>query len=108
MNIENRYKVRKLIYKACAHVYCPLGKDWGVVDITAEIFPSEYLPDYLDIDEYIKKEIEGSEHITEEVGYMVYDFIVEQIKPAAVYVDVHSNNDSMHDCVTTIGGHINE
>lgn len=102
MKLPNDYHVKKLKYITKAFVYCPLGKDWGYVDIIAEIEMGEELPNYNAIDEFIISDIEGKEHITEEVGYLVWEFIKNLIKPKNIKVLVHSNNQSIHDCWTTI------
>lgn len=59
MKIENKYKVKNLIYTAKAFVFCPLGQDWGRVNIEADIVPGEFIPDYCDVDNFILKNIEG-------------------------------------------------
>lgn len=103
MRIENKYKVNELTYEASAFVYCPMGNDWGHIDIFAKIKPNKYLPDYCDIDNFIEKNIEGKTLITEAVGFEVYNFIKNEIEPERLSVKVHSNNTSMHSCHTTIG-----
>lgn len=102
MKVENKYKVHRLEYNASAFVFCPLGKDWGRVEIKAEIYPAAWLPDYVDVDNFIVENLEGSTHITEEVGYLVFDFLVKMLEPVDLRVTVHSVNDSMHSCYTTI------
>lgn len=103
MRVRNDYKVKELIYKTKAFVYCPLGNDWGHVEIEAVINPGNWIPNYDDVDQFIAKNVEGGKHITEEVGYIVYDYLKAELNPINLKVFVHSDNNSVHSCYTQIG-----
>ena len=79
--IKNIYGVSDIKIKATAKCFCPLGQDWYTNHFEITFVPEEYIPDYCDIDSFIKENINGKHFIIEEAVAKLYDFIKEEYQP---------------------------
>lgn len=97
--IKNEYKINEISIDATAKCFCPLGKDWYTNQFTVNMTPSGFIPDYCEIDAFIKDEINGKHFIIEAAVAMLYEHITEKYRPASLevlsYVD-----DAAHSAVT--------
>ena len=51
---ENRYGVRKIVYKQKCRCFCPIGKADYTNEFTVTMEPAEIIPDYCEIDKFIR------------------------------------------------------
>ena len=51
---ENRYGVRKIVYKQKCRCFCPIGKTDYTNEFTVTMEPAEIIPDYCEIDKFIR------------------------------------------------------
>lgn len=84
--MKNEYKVKEIIINERIRCYCPLGKDWYSGDLEAQIFVDEEIPDYLDVDNFIKNEIDGKAYIIEETAHMFYEYLMNTLHPVSLHV----------------------
>ena len=63
---ENRYGVRKIVYKQKCRCFCPIGKADYTNEFTVTMEPAEIIPDYCEIDKFIRECLEGESLVIEE------------------------------------------
>lgn len=88
--IENKEKVRYIEMYPKARCFCPIGKAWYTNEFKASFFPNEYYLDYLDVENFINKEIEGKSLTIEEACKKLYDYLYEKVDN--VQVESHVND----------------
>lgn len=97
--VENVFKINEINIDATAKCYCPLGKDWYTNQFTVNMNPSVFIPDYCELDAFIKEEINGKHLIIEAAVAKLYEHITEKYSPA--YLEVVSYvDDAAHSAVT--------
>lgn len=76
--IENNENVKTVEMFPQVKCFCPLGKDWytNKLHITLEI--TDYYIDYLDVQKFLKEEVEGHGFTIEGACKKIYDFLKEQ------------------------------
>lgn len=96
MSFKNEQEISNIqIGPIKVHNFCTLGKDWYTNNLSIVIRPYNEIPDYVDIDKYIKS-LEGEHLIIEDVVAKVYEHIYNVYQPKYLkissYVDdaVHS------------------
>ena len=65
---ENRYGVRKIVYKQKCRCFCPIGKADYTNEFTVTMEPAEIIPDYCEIDKFIRECLEGESLVIEEAA----------------------------------------
>lgn len=84
--IQNKEKITSIIMKPFAECLCEIGKDWYHIQFEVDFTPNKTYPDYMDVAEYISKEISGKqlniEAAVEKLGSMLWD----QYKPMSLTV----------------------
>lgn len=93
-SFKNEQGITKITMTKRTHNYCPLGKDWYCNDLTIEVIPDSIIPDYIDIDNTIKNDIEGKNFIIEDVVSKIVD-IIKEYSPKYIKV-VSDANDAVH------------
>lgn len=97
--IKNEYGIEKISIESTAKCFCPLGKDWYTNQFTITMYPYSYLPDYCDLDAFIKENINGKHLIIEAAVAMLYEHIAQTYTPS--YLEVLSYvDDAAHSAVT--------
>ncbi len=97
--IENKYGVTTIKDYPRAKCFCPIGQDWYTNQFKVEIAPGKVIPDYCELDRFVKKEIDGRHMIIEEAVAKLYNHIKEQYSPASLKV-LSTVNDAAHSTVT--------
>ena len=97
--VKNEYKINQICIDSTAKCYCPLGKDWYTNQFTINMNPSELIPDYCELDAFIKEELNGKHLIIEAAVAKLYELIEEKYSPS--YLEVVSYVDeAAHSAVT--------
>ena len=97
--IKNEYGIDEISIDSTAKCYCPLGKDWYTNQFSVTIKPNDYIPDYCELDVFIKDEINGKHLIIEAAVALLFQHITELYDPA--YLEVVSYvDDAAHSAVT--------
>lgn len=99
MNIENAQGITKIEYSTRSHNFCPIGKDWYTSNIKVVIEPDKQIPDYIELDEYIKDFVDSKHIIIEEVVNSVFTHIKKQYNPKYMIV-TNTVTDAAHSPVT--------
>lgn len=72
------------------HCFCPLGKDWYTNNMEIYVIPDDTIPDYIEVEQEFKNNIEGKELLIEDAVSAVTD-ILKKYEP--VYINVVSEVD---------------
>lgn len=91
LNIEN---VKKIVMRPVAYTKCKIGQDWFINRFEIEFYPDKYYPDYMEVNSYINKEIEGKEFNIEQAAKKLHLFLL-QYDPKKVIITDH-----IRDCKT--------
>ena len=101
MFIENKNKISEIILKGKSHNFCPIGQSHYTNQYVVEMFPDKVIPDYLDVQEFIRKEINDKELIIEDCVSMLFNHISITYNPK--FLKVSSNVvDAVHPEVTVV------
>lgn len=103
---QNSYSVQKIVYKQKCRCFCPIGKADYTNEFTVIIepagAPNGMIPDYCEIDKFIRESLEGESLVIEEAAYKLKQKIVEDVRPRRVTVE-SAVNDAVHgDVVVTV------
>ena len=93
--IPNKEKVISITMNPTACVKCGIGKDWYHCKFRAEFMPDAYYPDYMQVEDYVRKEIDGKELNIEEATKALYDFL-KAYEPADLFVTAHVTGCKTH------------
>lgn len=97
--VENKYKINDIEIEMRARCFCPLGQDWYTNQFEIEFQPDETIPDYCELDAFLKNNIDGKEYIIEEAVSVLFEHLEQQYKP--VFLCVKSRvTDAAHSAVT--------
>lgn len=97
--IKNEYKIEHISIESTAKCFCPLGKDWYTNQFTIDMYPNSYLPDYCELDAFIKENINGRHLIIEAAVAMLFEHVMEKYSPASLDV-ISYVDDAAHSAVT--------
>lgn len=75
--IENKENVRFITMRPTAFVKCKIGQDWYKCDFEASFLPNKFYPDYIEVNNFVMKEIDGHEMNIEEATKVLYDFLMK-------------------------------
>ena len=84
---ENRYGVRKIVYKQKCRCFCN--------EFTVTMEPAEIIPDYCEIDKFIRECLEGENLVIEEAASKLKKKLVEDVHPSWIMVE-SAVNDASH------------
>lgn len=84
--IENTQKINGITIETTAKCYCPIGNDIYTNQFTITLYPDKQLPDYCEVDKWIKENIEGKTMIVEEAVNQLYVFFSEYCRPKYLVV----------------------
>jgi len=101
MFIENKQKISEIVMKGRSHNFCPIGQTHYTNNYEVVLFPNEVIPDYLDVQDFIEKEINDKELIIEDCVSMLFNHLSISYNPT--YLKVSSNvTDAVHPEVTVV------
>ena len=84
--INNSQRVRRIVMKPTAITKCVIGGDWYRNNLTIIFCASESYPDYMQVNEWVMKNIDGKELNIEDVAYMIYNMLEREFKPISLRV----------------------
>ena len=85
---ENRYGVRKIVYKQKCRCFCPIGKTDYTNEFTVTMEPAEIIPDYCEIDKFIRECLEGESLVIEDPSWIMVESAVNDAPHGNVVVMV--------------------
>lgn len=94
--IENKEGIKKIIMKPTACTLCAIGQDWYRSNLEIEFIPDRYYPDYMEVQDWIMKEIDGHEMNIETVIDKVYNFIKHEYLPKDLRITNHVTGCKSH------------
>lgn len=101
--IPNKEEVRCINMKPKACIKCGLGKDWYYCNFETAFVVNEHYPDYMEVQDFVRNEIDGKTLNIEEAAKKLLNFL-RQYKPNAVSVTAIVTNCKTHfDVVVTVG-----
>lgn len=93
--IFNQEQVTNIIMRPHACVKCQIGQDWYPCEFEVKFEPSDYYPDYMEIEQFVKDEIDGHELNIEQAAKRLYDFLINY-EPRHLIVINHVQNCKTH------------
>lgn len=102
--IDNSQKIDCIIMKPRIIVKCKLGQDWYTNDLEIYFVPDLYYPDYIEVESYIMRELDGSELNIEEVVAILYDKIMQEFSPKKLRIVDNVCSPKTHFSVSVIKG----
>lgn len=77
----NKQKISKITIRRNSHNICPIGEDWFTAQVTIEMYPDVEIPDFVDVDKFFEKNIDGATMIIEDVVEAAAEFILKSYAP---------------------------
>ena len=97
---ENVQGITEIKINHSVQCYCPLGDDWYTNKILICMSGISTVPDYCDVDRFIRS-ISGGKLIIEDVVSKIYSYIMDECHPKKLSVSSHVD-DAMHMPVSVI------
>ncbi len=94
--IENTQNIKSITMMPVAYTKCAIGQDWYKNELTIYFTPDQCYPDYMEVNEWIMKNIDGKEFNIEDVVNEVYKFLMENYHPMELHIDDHINGCRTH------------
>lgn len=102
--IPNKENVTGITMYPQAHTFCRIGQDWFVNRFEVHFLPADFYPDYMEVNSFIQKNIEGKEMNIEEAAKTLYDFLKEEYTPKNIWVIDHVRDCNTHFDVDVVVG----
>lgn len=101
MKIENNQNISEIIMYPTAITKCAIGQDWYQNEFEIHFEPNRCYPDYMEVQAYIMKEVDGQELNIEEAVEKIYDYLTSEYDPYCLKVidRVHGNKVHFDVCV---------
>ena len=96
MKIENKEEIKKIIMKPTVITKCKIGQDWYKNNLEITFVPDEYYPDYMKLESWIMKNLDGKELNIEEVTDLVYDYLKTTYEPFELHVKDYVYGNKVH------------
>ena len=93
--LRNTQGINQIIMKPTAYTKCVIGGDWYKNELEIEFCPDQCYPDYIQVNEWIMKNIDGKIMNIEDVVDEVYKMLKENYHPTFLKV-----TDYITDCRT--------
>ncbi len=101
--IENRENVSRIIMKPTAVSKCKIGQDWYKMAFEVEFIPGNCYPDYIEVNDFVMRKIDGKELNIEEAAEMLYGML-SAYNPKSLKVTNHIAGCKTHfDVDVTVG-----
>ena len=84
--------VNKMSFSVPVTPFCPLGPNYYRAQVDVEIELNNIIVDFLDLEDYFKKELNGKSLTTEDLTIEVFNTLDEIYKPMHLKVTSHSNS----------------
>lgn len=84
--------INKMNFEVPVTVFCPLGPNYYRANIKVEMELGNFIVDFLDLEEYFKKTLNGKELTTEDLVIEVFNTLNETYKPMHLLVSSHSDS----------------
>lgn len=97
---ENVQGISRISFNQNVQCFCPLGNDWYTNQLTIEMEVGNIVPDYCDVDDFIRS-ISGQSLIIEDVISKVYDYFIDTYSPLSLRVESYVD-DAKHLPVTVV------
>lgn len=97
--VKNEYGISMIEISAEAKSYCPLGHDWYTNHFKISFFPDQFIPDYCEVDDWIKQNINGQELIIEAAVDKLHRHLCEKYDPVECVIESFVD-DAAHSTVT--------
>ena len=97
---KNVQGISRVSFTQNVQCFCPLGDDWYTNHLTVKMQMGEIIPDYCDVDDFIRS-ISGRSLIIEDVVQQVYEYFDNTCRPKSLYVESYVD-DAKHLPVTVI------
>ena len=99
--IINSKGISLITFSSNVRCFCPMGGDYYTNQFDVTFVPDKYIPDYCDIDEFLKSNIQDSNLIIEDAVAKLFDWLVYMYNP--VDLEVKSTvTDAVHLPVTVL------
>ena len=96
---KNEYGVSKIKYTQKCRCFCPIGKADYTNNFTVTITPKKWIPDYCEIDKFIREQLDGKSLVIEDAACKLTQWLTGEIHP--YWVEVESDvTDGVHGHVT--------
>ncbi len=76
--IKNNENIRKVEMFPAIKLFCPLGEDWYTNKLHIVLGIYDDYADYMDVQKFIKEEVEGKAYTIEGTCKKLYDYFKEQ------------------------------
>ena len=83
---KNEQKITKIVMHGVSHNFCPLGQANYTNRFTMEFYPDDLIADYLEVEEFIKSEINDKDLIIEDAISLLFNYLVETFEPKGLKV----------------------
>lgn len=97
--IPNNEHVTEITMRPSACVKCQIGQDWYKIDFNVYFSPDKCYPDYMEIEEFVMKHIDGQELNIEQAARILYDHLM-QYSPRELEIDADVPENKVHFPVT--------
>ena len=94
--IDNKQDIKKITMCPTAYTKCVIGQDWYKNELEIEFVPALWYPDYMEVDEWIMKEIDGKELNIEDVVNIIYKKLSLEFYPKELKVTDHIKGCKTH------------
>lgn len=94
--IRNTQKVKCIYMHPKAECKCVLGKDWYHIDFDVIFKPSDYYPDYTEVENFIMNNIDGHALNIEDAIQILYGMLSETFEPNDLTVTAKIKNSKTH------------
>lgn len=84
--LYNQENITQIVMKPFAECLCAIGKDWYHIQFEVTFAPIEYYPDYMQVSEYISKNISGKEMNIETAVDILGTMLKETYNPSELEV----------------------
>ena len=89
---KNEYGVSKIKYTQKCRCFCPIGKADYTNNFTVTITPKKWIPDYCEIDEFIREQLDGKSLVIEDAVCKLKQWLTGEIHPCWVEVEPCDGN----------------
>lgn len=96
MKIENRENITRIEMYPTAICRCKIGGDLYTNKFTVKFAPDKVYPDYMDVEKWILKNIDGKDLNIEEAVNLLYEYLQDEYKPAVLTVETSVEDVKTH------------
>lgn len=95
---KNTMGITNIKMFANLQAFCTIGKAFFTASMTIELTPGEIIPDYIEVEDYIRA-LSGQTLLIEDCVDLVFNYVTENYKPLKLVVSAHTG-DAKHMPVT--------